>query len=324
MPRLLPTLIFPLLVLLSASLRAAASEPLTFYPDWFPGTQFAGVYVALDRGIYRDAGLDVSLVPFAYGQKAAQLIAAHPDVTGVATVEGYIFLQKRAAGDDLLALGAMLQQGPAGYMSLRQSGIKTLADFSGKTIGVHKFADPLYHWFLQRAGLPESSAKMVFVGNDLDQLTRGDVDVMQGFATEEFVQLKKIVGTDARFLSFADLGFDSYSQIVVTNSAQVKTHADALRRFLAATRQGWQRAFDHPDEAVAAVHARVGPDCDDAFQRDALTALRDYICPHGIAPMPPLDPAKLKKLEETCIAIGFLKSAEPVEKFLVTLEAPAK
>ena len=52
-----------------ASLRATIAPvltPLTFHPDWFPSAQFAGIYVALDCGHYREGGLAMTIVPFAY------------------------------------------------------------------------------------------------------------------------------------------------------------------------------------------------------------------------------------------------------------------
>lgn len=315
--RFLSTLLFVLV--LSLRLNAAESQPLIFYPDWFPGAQFAGVYVALDQGLYREAALDVSLVPFAFGQKTGALIAAKPEVCGVASFEGYIFLQKRARGEDWVTFTAMLQQGPAGFISLAEKPVSTGRDFTGKTIGVHKFADPLYRWFLRRAGLAPESATMVFVDDDLKRLTSGEVTAMQGFATEEFVRLQRLTGNRAHFLSFAELGFDSYSQLVATSSAQAKTHRESLRRFIAATRRGWEEAFAHPERAIAAVHARVGPTCDDDFQRAALAALRPYVMPGGAAPLPPMDSAKWKRLEQTCVDIGFITKPERVENFLVSL-----
>lgn len=310
-------------VLCSLAVRAAAAPaftPVTFYPDWFPGAQFAGIYVALDRGYYRDAGLEVTLVPFAYGQKTIALLDAKPDACGIATGEGYIFLQRRAAGADLKALGAVLQKAPAGFMSLRASSITSARDFAGKTIGVHRFADPLYRWFLRRAGVAETDAKMLFVGDDLAALTRGELGAMQGFATEEFVKLRRLVGDEARFLSFAELGFDSYSQLIYTTAPQVARHADALRRFIAATRRGWITALAEPETALAATRPRLDPATYDAeFQRACLAALRDYVAPGGQTPLAPLDAAKLSRLIATCVDIGLFKTAEPVTGFLVDL-----
>ncbi|MES2697120.1 MAG: ABC transporter substrate-binding protein, partial [Verrucomicrobiota bacterium] len=95
--------------------------------------------------------------------------------------------------------------------------------------------------------------KMLFVGDDLTQLTRGDLGAMQGFATEEFVKLRQLVGDEARFLSFAELGFDSYSQLIYTTAPQLARHHETLRRFLAATRLGWTTALAEPETALATI-----------------------------------------------------------------------
>ena len=83
--------LFALFALTAAA--APALTPVTFYADWFPGAQFAGIYVAIDRGYYRDAGLDVTLVPFAYGQNTVAQLDAQPERCSLATGEGFGLLQ---------------------------------------------------------------------------------------------------------------------------------------------------------------------------------------------------------------------------------------
>ncbi|MES2697121.1 MAG: hypothetical protein V4773_26890, partial [Verrucomicrobiota bacterium] len=61
---------------------------------------------------------------------------------------------------------------------------------------------------------------------------------------------------------------------------------------------------------------------DEAFQRNCLIALRDYVAPDHQRPLAPLDAAKLTRLQETCVNIGLFKTAEPVSKFFVDLERP--
>ena len=316
LPTTLRALPFLIVSLVSAHC-SAASEPVAFYPDWFPGTEFAGIYTAIDRGYYQDAGLEVTLHPFAFGQKSHESIAANPDVCSLGSMEGYIFLQKRAAGAELKALGVVLQESPAGLMSLESTGLNGAKDLAGKTIGMHKFADPVYHWLLRRAGLPEAGSKMLTVGNDLKLLTGGKIDALQGFATEEFVELRQRVGDKARFLSFRDLGFASYSEILFTTPAQLDRHRDALRRFLLATRRGWVEALAHPDAAVESVARRTGPARDPVFLRASLEALRSFVAPGNTIPLAPMDPAKWVRVQATCVEIGFIPAAEPVEKFLI-------
>lgn len=301
--------------------RAAEPAPVTFYPDWFPGAQFAGVYVALDQGYYREAGLAVTLVPFAYGQKTLALIDATPEVCGLATGEGYIFLQRRAAGADLRAFGAILQRAPAGFMFLRASGIASARDFASKTIGVHRYADPLYRWFLRRAGVAEADAPLRFVDDGLDPLVRGELGAVQGFATEEFVMLRQRVGDEAGFVSFAELGFDSYSQVLYTTATQAARHGASLARFTAATRRGWEAVLADPEKGLAALRARLpAADYDEAFQRACLGALREHIAPAGRTPLAPLDREKLARLVAVSVEIGLIPQAEAVENFLFDAE----
>ncbi len=305
-----------LLACLAITRNACASEPVAFYPDWFPGTEFAGIYTAIDRGYYREAGLEVTLHPFAFGQKSHETIAAATDVCSLGSMEGYIFLQKRAAGADLQALGVVLQESPAGIMSLQRTGLTGAKDFAGKTIGMHKFADPVYHWLLRTAGLPESGSRLVTVGNDLALLTNGQIDAMQGFASEEFVQLRQRVGDGARFLSFRELGFESYSEILFTTPAQLARHRDTLRLFLLATRRGWIEALAHPDAAVESVARRSGPASDRIFLLASLEALRPFVAPRNTIPLAPMDPAKWARVQATCVEIGFISTVESVENFL--------
>ena len=303
------------LALSVAGLRpSAAAEKVVFHADWFAGPQFAGLYVAADQGFFRAAGLEVEFVPFKFGLKPTAAITA-ADGCALGAIEGYIFLQQRAAGGDLRALAAMLQESPAGFMSLPAAGITSARDFTGKRIGVHAFADPLYHWFLRRASVPESAVTLVPVGNDLGLLTRGDVAALQGYATEEFVRLQQTTGGRARFLSFRELGFDSYSEILYTTAPQLERHRPAIGAFVAAVQRGWTHALAHPDDALTALRARLGSDFDEAYDRAALAALTPYLAAGGPS-LAPMLPQKWRAMEAACVEMGFLARAEPVENFL--------
>jgi ABC-type nitrate/sulfonate/bicarbonate transport system substrate-binding protein len=252
------TFLLRVVLAIAGGAPAAAAEKVVFHADWFTGPQFAGLYVAEDRGFFRAAGLEVEFVPFKFGLKPTAGIAAS-STCALGAIEGYIFLQQRAAGSDVHALAAMLQESPAGFMSLPPAGIASARDFAGKRIGVHAYADPLYHWFLRRTGVPESAVTLVPAGNDLGLLTKGDVQALQGYATEEFVRLRQLTGGQARFLPFRELGFDSYSEILYTTAPQLERHRAAIDAFVAAARRGWAQAFAHPDDALASLRARLGP-----------------------------------------------------------------
>jgi ABC-type nitrate/sulfonate/bicarbonate transport system substrate-binding protein len=272
--------------------------------------------VAADRGFYREAGLDFTLQPFALGRKIAEAMDADPDRATVGTMEGYIFLQARARGADLVAYTAVLRESPAGFLSRRERGISSVRDFAGKRIGVHRYADPLYRWFLQRAGVPESAATRVPVGDDLELLIEGQVDAIQGYAIDEGVRLQRRLGAPPAFLSFRDLGFDSYSQVIYATAVETRRHARLIAVFIEATRRGWRYALAHPDAAVESVMARLSMGGDRALQRAMLAALAPYVAPPGVMPLGPMDVDKWMRMQLACVEMGLLPRAERPVDFL--------
>lgn len=303
------------LALLLPSL-AGASQGLTYFQDWFPGAQYAGLYVAIDRGFYREAGLDLAVHPFAFGQDAPAMMDADPRLPAVGTMEGYILLQKRAKGGDLRVLNAVLRESPAGYMSMPGRSVASAREFAGKRIGVHRYGDPLYRLFLKRAGVAASAATMVFVDDDIGRLERGEVDLMQGYAIEEGVKLRRSVGPGAGFISFRELGFDAYSQVIFATARQMRDHGPELRAFVDATRRGWAYAASHPDEAVTSVLARMPPGTEVRLEREMLVATLPFVSPSGARPLGPMDAAKWRAMSQACVEMGLIASPEDPALFL--------
>lgn len=297
-----------LIWILAASLGLSDEQtPVRFNPGWFPSAQFAGVFVAIDQGLMREAGIEVSEGTFAYGQNSTANLQKDPTMPTLGTIEGYILLQKLDRGDDLIALAPMLRESPAGVMSLTASDIHSAADFAHRPVGVHAYADALFHWFATSAGLTEDEINFVRVEDDIADLLSGKVVAMQGYASEEYVRLQaRAAPRPTSFLSFADLGFRSYSEILYTTREQWTAHAAALRHFVAATRAGWKLVYAHPELAVEAVARRSGPDADRAHIAAALVALRPYVLGDSGEPLPPMDAARWRDLQGISTEIGLI------------------
>ncbi len=308
-----------LLVLSAAAGRAAM--PLTYYQDWLPGPEFAGLYCAVDQGFYTRAGLDLHIHPFAFGSDALSLMNADPGSASIATLEGYILLQKLAKGSDLRVLTAVLQESPAGYMSLPGRHAASARDFVGLRIGVHKYGDAVYRLFLRRAGVDPASVTMVFVDEDVGRLQRGEVAFMQGYAFEELVQLRRRVGPNAGFIPFKDLGFDSYSQVVFATASQLRDHPGPLRAFIDATRAGWVYAIGHPDQAADSVVARMAPGTDRSLVRDMVLETAKWVSPQGASPLGPMEASKWRGMASACVDMGLMTQAPDPARFLAAVPA---
>jgi len=109
----------------------AENEQISLQLKWKHQFQFAGFYMALEKGYYRDAGLDVHLIEGGAGQDAVQFTLEHNNAYAV-TDSGALLA--RANGKPIKALAAIFQHSPLVLMVLKSSGINHPADLRGKRI----------------------------------------------------------------------------------------------------------------------------------------------------------------------------------------------
>jgi ABC-type nitrate/sulfonate/bicarbonate transport system substrate-binding protein len=142
---------------------------------------------------------------------------------------------------------------------LRSRPIEKAADFPGKTIAVAfgDTAEILLKAYLDKAGVPLSAVKLVPYRYDLTPLLLGQVDAVTGFATGQPVTIKE-KGKEPCVLSYDSAGVKSYGYTIVASEKTMTEKGPALKAFLAASREGWNYAFAHPEESAALFKKRFG------------------------------------------------------------------
>jgi NitT/TauT family transport system substrate-binding protein len=203
-------------------------------------------------------------------------------------------------------------------MTLPGHPVASARDFVGKRVGIHHYGDPLYRLFLHRAGVDPARVTMVFVDDDVGRLVRGEVDLMQGYAIEELVKLRRQVGPGAGFISFRELGFNAYSQVVFMTAAQLQAHGENGRAFVRGLRAGWAYAAAHPEEAVEAVERRLAPGADRGLLRSMLQATLPYVAAPGREALAPMDAAKWSGMSAAAAEMGLISRAEDPAAFLAS------
>ncbi len=108
-------------------------QKVTLQLNWVHQAQFAGLYVAKEKGYYKEAGLDVDIKEYTDGLDQTQAVASGSADFAVSTpVE---LLSGIQSGQQVKALAVIYQQAPLAFVSLKKSGIKTPSDFKGKQLG---------------------------------------------------------------------------------------------------------------------------------------------------------------------------------------------
>ncbi len=228
-----------------------ALKEITLSLDWTPNTNHTGLYVAMDQGYYKEAGLEVEIIQPA-GGTAEQLVAADQAQFGISYQESVTFA--RLQGIPIVSIASIIQHNTSGFASLKEKGIETPQDFEGKKYG--GWGSPV-----EEATLKALMDKYGADVRKVEIITSGDVDFFA--ASEQDVDFAWIfegwTGIEARIkgidLNYIDLGqeneaLDYYTPIIITNEQNINENPDLVRSFMAATTKGYEYAVKNPEESA--------------------------------------------------------------------------
>lgn len=243
-----------------AALPANAADKFTVQLKWVTQAQFAGYYVAKDKGFYKDAGLDVTIKPGDPDVAPPQVMAGG----GADVIIDWMpsALASREKGVPLVNVSQTFQRSGMWMTCTKASGIKTPADFAGHTFGVWFSGNeyPFLAW-MAKLNLPTDGSpkgvKIFKLGFNVDPLVQKQADCITTMAYNEYWQVidAGYKPEDLVVFKFADEGVALLEDGLYANGDKLKDAAykDKLARFIAASNKGWDYAVKHQDEAVKTV-----------------------------------------------------------------------
>lgn len=229
----------------SALPRFAAAQdltPLTTALGWIPNAEYAGLWVALDKGYFADEGIEGLYTPGGPNAPGVlvQLAADQCDFAGADWIP---LLEARARGNDFIVLGCNYPTSPAAIMSLSGNPVLTPEDIIGKRILSQMPADAnTLNFVLTKAGLEPDQFELVPTGFSPEPLLAGDGDAYMAYATNQpitFENMDLAAGEDFHVTLFSDLGYTVPGAPLVAKRAFVEENRDLVVRYLRALTRGW-------------------------------------------------------------------------------------
>lgn len=230
----------------------------TYQLSWTHSVQFGGTYLAQDRGLFKDLGLDVKLA------------AGGPNVAGDAnTVSGAALMnissadgvaRSNAEGADLVIIGAQYQKSPGTILSLADAPLKKPQDLVGKKIGVAGTDTPGLTALMSINGLKQDQVQFVPSQYDPAVLTAGQVDGLYCFYNDLPVALA-VQGIEGHSMLLADFGYNPMSQTytVLRSSLEDEQKRDQIVRLVRGDARGWLLYKADP-QAAADLTVKAYPD----------------------------------------------------------------
>ncbi len=299
----------------SGATATAELTPVHFQLDWIYNAQFAGLYQGIEQGYFAEAGLEVTLVETQKSIGVVEAVVAQPGIA-FGSSEGNVLLGARQQGQPVVALAAMFQGSPMGWMSLAETGVTSVADFTGKRVGIHADGTKVLAVALAQENLNFNNVVMTEVGYDPQILLDGSVDLMQAYYLDEFVALQKLAPTPPNFLFAKDNGYESYSQVLFTTEATLKDHPEIAAAMLEACRRGWQYALDHPGETIDLILARWNPGLDRDYQLSSLQKIAELVRPDGTTIMPLMSIEAWARSQAVFLQYGILEGPVDLANFV--------
>ncbi|APH73010.1 ABC transporter substrate-binding protein [Aquibium oceanicum] len=250
-----------------AALPALAADEVTLQLKWVAQAQFAGYFVAKEKGFYEEEDLDVTIKPGGPDIAPEQVIAgggADVIVTWMAAA-----LSAREKGVDLVNIAQPYKNAGMQLVCPADGPIKSEADFPGHTLGVWFFGNeyPFYAWMNKLGYSTEGGPEGVTVlkqSFDVQPLIQKQADCISVMTYNEYWQLidAGYKPEDLIVFNYTEMGNDLLEDglYVLEENLEDEAFKDKMVRFVRASMKGWEYAIANPEEAAGIVMDNGGQD----------------------------------------------------------------
>lgn len=298
-------------------------EPIVLLLDWLPQGRYVPIYVALDKGFYRENGIDISLVSGKGSTFATQQVDAGQVDLGLCSVETLIL--SRAAGLNVKGIMTMLHRSTAAIHYKKNVGIAEPKDLEGKKLGVTALSSfrqtgPI---FMRANGANYSEVVEVIVDQSVktSQFVAGEFDATHGYIDSDYIIQKAVVentSIETDVFIFSEWGLTMYGWVAIATDDTIENRSDLLSRYIDATERGIRYAVEHPEEGVE-ILLKYEP-----ILEEDIVSLQWQQSMNFLQSEPPYTTIDEALMNDTIdiVAEAYNLSPRPVKQDIYTLEIP--
>lgn len=240
-----------------AAAIAQEMDDVTLQLKWVTQAQFAGYYVAEEKGFYEDAGLNVTIKPGGPDIAPPQVLAGG----GADIIVDWMpsALASREKGVPLVNIAQPFKRSGMQLTCLKETGIESPEDFKGRTLGVWFFGNeyPFLSW-MSKLEIPtdggDEGVEVLKQGFNVDPLIQKQADCISTMTYNEYWQVIDAGYTpeDLTVFNYTDQGVATLEDGLYVDEADLEDPemVDTYARFVAASMKGWEYARENPEEAA--------------------------------------------------------------------------
>ncbi|ENH97233.1 sulfonate/nitrate/taurine ABC transporter extracellular binding protein [Gracilibacillus halophilus YIM-C55.5] len=242
---------------------------VTFVLDWTPNTNHTGLYVAKDKGYFKEQGLDVEIIT--PGETSADKIVASGEAQfGISAQESVT--EARVQDIPIVSIGAVIQHNTSGFAAPVEKNITSPADFAGKTYGGWgaPVESAVIDSLMKQEGASVEDVKITNIGNtDIFTAFERNIDFAWIYYGWDGIEAE-LRGIDLEMMYLTDYSekLDYYTPVITTNETMINDNPETVRKLMKAVSKGYKFAIDQPEEA-ADILIEAAPDLDEELVRES-------------------------------------------------------
>lgn len=304
---------FYIILLLYTALLNAAPEKVSIQLKWQHSFQFAGYYAALEKGFYRDEGLDVSLKEIDFTKDFVEQVLRNESEYGVSDSTLLVYHLK---GEPVVLVNQFFQHSPLVFLSHRESGIVSPYEMAGKRVAFNSNnqGDAALNALLLNTLADLSKIHTIphsipYYQNFINNKT----DVVSAYSTSQ-PYLFKEMGIEVNIINPQNYGIDFYGDNFFTSLNELTQHPERVEKMSRATVKGWQYALDHTEEIIQLIRSKYAKSHSEAYLQYEARTTRQMIIPELID-LGSVDPKRYQQTAEDYLRLGFVDNSQIAKHF---------
>jgi NitT/TauT family transport system substrate-binding protein len=270
-------LVAGLVIAVACSQAQAASAPLTkirFVTDWKAQAEHGGFYEALAEGLYKKAGLDVTIIQGGPAVNVPQMLAGGAADFGIGS-DSFIALNLVKQNAPIKAVMAVFQKNPQVLLTHPRADVKKLADMKGMPIMISDAATVAWWpWLRAKYGFSDSQIRKYTF--NLAPFLVDPKAIQEGYLSSEPYTIESQAHFKPQVFLLADNGFPSYANLVFATQKWIDSDPKVVQAFVTATRNGWLDYLNGDPRPANALIKRENPEMTDALIKQAIAKLKAY------------------------------------------------
>ena len=243
-----------ILFIFTTSLYSENLKKITIQLSWFDQFQFAGYYMAKEKGFYKELGLDVEIKPFEFGIDIPKEVS---DGKIDFAVGRETLILERTKNRNIVALYALFQATPLILISTKESGINTINDFSNKKImtTIDDSSEVSLKAMIISNKVKVEDLNFLKHTHNINDLLNKNTDVISAYISKAPFQLNQ-KSVEYNIFDPKHFGFDMYSDMLYTSENLINSDLNTVLLFKKASLKGWEYAYSNIQESADLIYKK--------------------------------------------------------------------